>query len=845
MFAISLGIGAQITIQSTGPRALGLRNEIRHRMRCGATSIFGMQSNVPLVPLVAALALGAGGGYTLSRFTSHPSAPVAVLTGSPRETTAPASGTSPKGNAPDLRRGAPGTLVPVPFADMDRELSLLKTLEWSVRQERLGDLARAAELDNPAGVLALAEAKLSAVDAEQFRAVVVGQWAQVDPAAAVAWAQKQTPVTRDALLSAAVRAWVKRDGAGALEFVAKIKEPALHGILEHAAFSGLADADPDRAWALLEKMPESGNRPELVQTVLIAMVRQDAGRAARLAMGYWGKDRYASLAQEVVNRWLDQDPRNAAEWLRTQPVGPARNILIVGLAGELSRRLPETAMVLVRSLPAGPLREQSLQAAFSQWVRNDFEGAIRWAEAAHEPALVRTAKFASVEYLAGVDPRRAAALLREIPDAVAGEQKEERLGQIARLWAQRDLGEAMAWAKTLPARQQLSAIPGILAEQAIVNPQAALAQAEALTDSRLHRQAIQSVVAEWSGREAGAAAKWLLEQPDRRLMAEMAPNILQQLAESDHETALELIQQIPPGDARTRALTGLLAGMANTNLPGAVEMLDQMPAGTAKDSAMEQLAWAWGRQDPEAAAKYALKQPDTDGRTRLLDAVATEWAQRDPVAGAAFWKELGPGAGRDVFADNLARHWAESDPQAAVRWVASLTGADQRPELVANVIGAWAQQSPAEAAAYAGQLPAEMQEGALRSVLGAYAEQDPATGAKWLAAFPDAAMRDRATVDFINRWAQGDAAAAGEWLRSQPAGPGQQSAIEEFARAVTPREPASAWEWAGAVANEQSRMELQKQAMDRWMRVDPDAAGRALTQSDWPEDLKEEIRRHR
>jgi len=804
-----------------------------------------MQSKLPVVPLVAALALGAGGGFAWGRFRGPAVASTAAAAPAVRVTSARPDAAGKTGGEPDTRRWPPGSLVPVAFADLDRELSLLKTLEPAQRLERLADLARAAELDNPAAILAMAEAKLSPPDAEQFRSVVVGRWAQIDAAAAVAWAQQQPNGGRDALMSSAVRVWARRDGSAVLEFVAKLAEPQLYHLLLVAAFGGMSDVDPIRAWAVLEKLPETGDRVELVQIVLLARVRMDGPGAARTAMGFWGKDRYGSLAQEVVGAWLEHDPRAAREWLQQQPAGPQRNQLIVGLAAELARRQPEAALALVQTLPPGGLREQSLQQAFTQWVRGDADGALRWAEASREPALVRMAKLATIEYLAGVDPRRAAALLREMPDSAAGGQREEHLGLIARQWAQRDLTAAMGWAQTLPARQQLSAIPAILAEQAAVNPQAALARVETLTDPRLRRQALQTVVAEWSGREAGAAAKWLVGQGDRRLITEMAPNAIQQLAESDPAAALALVNELPSGEARTRALSGMVAGLANSNLTGAVEMLDKLPAGTAKDGAIEQLAWVWGRQDPEAAAKYALKQPETDGRTRLLDAVATEWAQRDPVAGAAFWKELGLGQGRDTFADNLARHWAESDPQAAVRWVASLSGADLRPELVSSVIGAWAQQSPAEAAAYAGQLPLELQEGALQSVLGAYAEQDPATGAKWLAAFPDETLRTRAQVGFINHWAQDDAAAAGEWLRTQPAGPAQQAAIEEFARTVTPREPAAAWEWSGAVANEQSRLELQKLAMERWLRVDPDAAGRALNQINWSDDLKAEFRRPR
>ena len=806
---------------------------------------------VPMLPVVTALVVGVTGGYWARR-------PAVAFNPVPaREGPAPAPAeVVPTVDALDGLSGAvlgtlevagrgsrPGTLIPVPFSDLDREFSLLATLSLNERPERISDLARAAALENPAAVLALAESKLTPREAVQFRTRYVARWAQIATPAAVAWVERQSAGSRRDLLASVVESWAQRDSAAALTFVSKIPESDRRQTLLRAAFSGLAAVDPERAWSLLVEVESRSERDDVSFVVLMSMARQDGGRAAALALTRGGTGRIDFRSQEVISVWLEADPVSAGDWLRSLPPGTQRNQLISGLSADLAKTHPEPALELARFLPAGTLREQALHSALNQWASRDSEAVLRWANGKNDAGLTRSARLAVIQHLAESDPARAVGLLEDT-QGLSVNDRQSTLSNLARHWAERNPAQALAWARNLPAAQQLETIPGILAQQAGENPQAALDRARALSDPRVRRQALQQVVSEWGSQDGVAAAKWLVGQSDRRLAGELAPQLIQQIAETDIAAAQALANQIPPGEARTRAIAGMVAGLANTDLPNALGVLEKLPAGAGKDEAMQQLAWVWGRQDPAAAAKYALTQPDTDGRSRMLDAAATEWAQRDPDTAAAFFKELAPGQGREVFADNLARHWAAADPEAAVKWVTSLDASDRRPDLMANLVGTWAQQSPHAAAAFAGQLPPELQEGAVRSVVQAYAEQDPAMGAKWLSAFPEGELRDSAQAAFVNQWAQTDATAAAQWLRGQPESASRQSAIQEFTRSVSYREPASAWQWAASVADDGVRQNLQRDAMARWLRVDPGAAATALEAAqDLPPDLKADLRR--
>ena len=803
-----------------------------------------------VLPVVAALAVGVTGGYWAHQPSAIPGTIPAEA--GPRTETDESNSTGSAldglsaavlGTLEAAGRGSrPGTLIPVPFSVLDREFSLLATLSLTDRAERISDLARSAALENPAAVLALAETKLTPSEAIQFRVRYVARWAQIDTPKAVSWVERQPLASRRELLASVVESWAQRDASAALTFVSRIPESDRRQALLRSAFTGLASVDPERAWALLVEVESRSEREDVSYVVLMAMARKDGGRAAALALNRGGTGRVDFHTQEIIGIWLETDSFGATAWLKSLPPGSQRNQLVSGLAIDLAKNHPETALELARFLPTGSLREQALQSALSQWALRDSEAVLKWANGKVDAGLVRTANLAVIQHFAETDPARAVALLEFTP-GLSVNDRQANLSNLARHWAERNPAQALAWAKNLPPGQQLETIPGILAQQAGENPQAALDRARVLSDPRVRRLALQQVVTEWGSQDGAAAAKWLMGQSDRRLATELAPQLIQQIAETDIATAQTLANQMPPGEARTRAIAGMVGGVANTDLPGALSILEKLPAGAGKDEAMQQLAFVWGRQDPTAAAKYALTQPDTDGRSQMLDAAATEWAQRDPEAAATFFKELTPGHGREVFADNLARHWAAADPEAAVKWVTSLAPADRRPDLMANLVGTWAQQSPQDAAAYAGQLPTELQEGAVRSVVQAYAEQDPTTGAKWLSAFPEGELRDSAQAAFVNQWAQTDATAAAQWLRTQPESASRQIAIQEFTRSVSYREPASAWQWAGSVADEGIRQNLQRDAMTRWLRVDPGAAAVALeADQTLPPDLKSELR---
>ena len=572
-----------------------------------------MKPTVSVIPLAAALAIGGGVGFwsgRMPRLVESGAVPnVAVAVAAVNE------GTNPAAARPGSITLSPGTLVPVTFTELDRELSLLATLDLAARSERVHDLARAAALADPPAVLSLAEAKLPPVELDEFRLVVVARWAMTDALGAIQWARQQPASVRERFLNSAVQTWARRDAAAALDYVAKVPELELRRSLRLAAFTGVAERDAEAAWLLVEKFPNRTERADLTHAVLLAMVRRDASRALQLAVETGGADRYGALTQQVLSGWLELDPKRAGEWLRQLPGGPQRSQLVAAMTGELARVQPELAVDLARSLPAGAGRNQAILDGFNQWARSDNDSLLRWAGAAQDPAILRLARSAAIEYWAGADPKKAAAMLTT--SGLGTGDRDNAIGQIARQWAQRDSSEALTWAQSLPPGQQLESIPFILSQRAIANPKSAVEEAEQLADARLRRRSLQTVVTEWAGRDGSAAGTWLMGQADHRLVAELAPGILQQLGETDRPAAEALLNRLPNGEARVNAVAAMVAGLANSNLRDALGVLERLPPGEAQEQALERLSGIWVQQDPEAAAKYALTHPGTDGRARL------------------------------------------------------------------------------------------------------------------------------------------------------------------------------------------------------------------------------------
>jgi len=293
-----------------------------------------------------------------------------------------------------------GTAVEVALREGDR-------LE---RTARLVPLLEQLDADNLSGVLSVYRRELSGLGECEIR-LFVGAWTRFDGRAAFEETLGWMPSKLRVGVQAAAQGWALHDVAQARPIIEATAEsrPRLAELLLQALVIGWVHSGESGLDAYLRTVAPSnddlltvaigatrraqGNasllawserfganldpllRAKVFRKAVRVVGRRDPQHAARFALSRWGQE-YASEGPRVlVEAWIETDPQEAFEWLRT----------------------------------TAPLasREEAVGLAFGRWLYRDRRAALAWLEGAerttfHDPAIRTLAR-----QLAGSSPEDA------------------------------------------------------------------------------------------------------------------------------------------------------------------------------------------------------------------------------------------------------------------------------------------------------------------------------------------------------------------------------------------------------------------------------------------------------
>jgi hypothetical protein len=258
--------------------------------------------------------------------------------------------------------------------------------------------ARAVELVSNAELPGMLDwlVRIESSAAAELREVLIRRWAETDGPAAAAWAARLEPgpASHDALTQVAlgwagadwsrVRDWAetlpedertavtlglgyeiaRTDAVKALEAAASLGSTRQRDDLIEHAVSQWATTDFAAAvqWAG-GNISDPGLRQRLLAAVAVAAAGQDGAAAAMLAATALApgaeQDR---TAVAIVQRWVQNEPEQAAAWVAQFPDTPARETTAQNLVAVWAAQDGEAAALWLRSLPAGTLRAAGMTA---------------------------------------------------------------------------------------------------------------------------------------------------------------------------------------------------------------------------------------------------------------------------------------------------------------------------------------------------------------------------------------------------------------------------------------------------------------------------------------------------
>lgn len=249
-------------------------------------------------------------------------------------------------------------------------------------------------------------------------AVVLGEWAKQDRAAALAWVNSlpETDSTKLDRINQYLTSVVKFAGVGDALNVAMNDIPGKHRV---GAVSRLGDElfakDPARALTLLAKLesenpaysfgsfyrgwllhapdaaaehlakrmadPESGIAKRLRQNIggfFSELAEKDVVAAARATTRLPDSEQPTAISNVMV-KWAKTAPAEAAAWVKSMPAGAGQNEAMKTVAGQWAQYDPKQATGFVNQLPAGPGKTAAIEGFATTVFDSDPDFALQMA----------------------------------------------------------------------------------------------------------------------------------------------------------------------------------------------------------------------------------------------------------------------------------------------------------------------------------------------------------------------------------------------------------------------------------------------------------------------------------
>lgn len=192
---------------------------------------------------------------------------------------------------------------------------------------------------------------------------------------------------RDRAMRRMFEVWSTQDSDEALRAInaagASASRDAMRGLIDGWSAH---DAGAAAQWAA--GIRDETVRDSLLQTAVVAWSRTAPARAASFVQGMSEVDRIQNTGH-LVEAWASRDANGAAAWLKTQPVGAARDAGIGTFARQIAKEDPASALAWTRTISDSAKQESETESVLRDWLYYDPAGAKEWARSNSLPDKVR------------------------------------------------------------------------------------------------------------------------------------------------------------------------------------------------------------------------------------------------------------------------------------------------------------------------------------------------------------------------------------------------------------------------------------------------------------------------
>lgn len=449
----------------------------------------------------------------------------------------------------------------------------------SDRRAALGILfARYADLD-PAAALAYLETRGGGYGDVELRAIF-HTWSRSDLQGAVAAAAALPATARAAAGSAILSARddlstdMLQDVAGQLGMSQMMPQIAVSRSLDQA------QRDPAGAWRAALVTSDSPYRQQRLAGIIETWAGQDPSSAMNAAAGLGNAMLRMQLQGQVLRVWSGRSPQEAVDWALSQPPSPQRHQLTSVALGAMAEDDPRLAFDIARGL-SGQEQVHTVRRVLMRWAADDPRGASRAVDTIDNPEVRRNA-----------------------------------VNQIASSYARQDPDGALQWLSRLEPRESVHATALMFTMLASQDPVSASNLTYRLQETSSRAQAAANVAQAWVQQDPGAASQWVDSLADPQVRASATTNLVSSWSRFDRDAALRYAERIPDTAERESALVSIIAMQQNDPDYGEA-LFERLSLARPRSTAARSLYFILHDSDPRRAERFR-ELADLDVRPNAL-----------------------------------------------------------------------------------------------------------------------------------------------------------------------------------------------------------------------------------
>ncbi|MCH2060002.1 MAG: hypothetical protein MK183_05190 [Verrucomicrobiales bacterium] len=364
---------------------------------------------------------------------------------------------------------------------------------------------------------------------------------------------------------------------------------------------GLDDKGVEIALAEVRGMGRGMDQFMSTNLLMARYAEIDPEKALKFASGSSGFERMMGTTS-ILRTWASKDPVAAGEYL-------VKSVLDSGVDDWQMRR--------------------SAASVASEWVRQDSDGALKWAKSL--PEEVRGDALNNVvQHFTTDNPLKAA----DIAMSLEGESQERALRSIADQWSRTHPEAALQWAATLEGDTKSEAMEEALENWASQDPDAAVAFVGDLSSSEQERF-VPEVAERWARRDADsaqAAAQWVSDFPESEGRERATGEVVEAWMRSDPTAASTWLGEQPAGGSKDRGIAAMLNDRQLREDPEtAVAWAEQISDNGERSEQIQRSARRWLSSDRGAAVDYieSSQALNADQKAELINLTPEQLAPRE------------------------------------------------------------------------------------------------------------------------------------------------------------------------------------------------------------------------